>query len=290
MINPNSIRFWWNGNGGGVVDDGRITDILSFNDRERITFATNRPIFTTDSEDKAYLETNDDPAAIAVIPDAIPETGTILLWVRHGTSDDEPIIDGDGYLLDKTSTALRVDIAEGTIRSATVEWNPTSVTKLWFYAVVIGTTTVKVYRADREGNLSLVIDTTHEGVLAGPADLSIQSSTPASATLAQYSDILTTDEQLTQAQIEEIYVGALPINQFRGYGGDNVDRLQQKVARETNGTFDTETNMVTRKFLSFDIYGVYEPIVNAYYNRIEADGGITVGREQTNQDILNIIS
>jgi hypothetical protein len=295
MINPNAIRFWWNGNGGSVEDGSPqrlITDILSFNDRARYSFASNRPQFFVDTDEKAYLRNDDVLDSSVVLEDAVPAAGTILLWDKHDYEPSGQIellnFNGDGYLAYEED-GIEVNIGGGSfIAVSDKEWQANGVFKPWFYALTYNATTVTIYRGDKEGNLTLALPATAHGGSPSVEDLVLNS--PARDSVHLNSDILTTDEQLTEAQITAIYNGSLPIFQTRAYKGDNFDRVRQKVANEVNGTFDQEGVAEARSVAFFDLYSVYHPTAKAYFEYVESEGGVITDRSSLNDDITNFLT
>lgn len=316
MIDASKIRFWWNGNGGAVIDNDVITDILDFKDRSRITFASDNPRFYVNEDNgKAYLETGAEgqglPAdAVAMIPNAIPASGTIVLWndfkntyAEIGATNKPLFTDPafDTQALSKGHSAnedkLIATIGSQEVSSDDLEWQPTNAEKPWFFAVKYNATTVSVWRGDREGNLELVIDNaTHGGDPLSVANLNLPSVV-ALVQLDRYSDLFTTDQQLSEQDITDIYHGRVqspdgvrrPIFQLKGYFGDIVDKFRQKV-QEEDGTYDSVQEPAIRNFLDFNIYQVYNPTAATYFVTVEDDGGSIVDRSTLAADINEFLT
>ena len=243
-----------------------------------------------------YIKTTNSsvtiPASNVIIPNAIPATGTILLWDNHTYEPSGQVellnFNGDGYLAYEED-GIEVSVGGGSpIAVSDKEWQANGVFKPWFYALTYNATTVTVYRGDKEGNLTLALPATAHGGSPSVEDLVLNSTARDSVHLN--SDILTTDEQLTQDQITAIYNGSLPIFQTRAYKGDNFDRVRQKVANEVNGTFDQEGVSEARSVAFFDLYSVYHPTAKAYFEYVESEGGVITDRSSLNDDITNFLT
>jgi hypothetical protein len=228
-------------------------------------------------------------ASSATIPTAVPASGTILLWDNHlyETAGQYRLLDWSNGYLAYEDNALEVQIGSGTVLGAQntiYQINP--VTKPWFYAIKYSATTVEIWRGDREGNITLALPATLHGGNQTVTDLILNSS--ARDSLHLNSDILTTDEQLTEEQIKSIYTGSLPIFQSKGYAGDEVDRWEQKIADETSPSFDTEKEAEVRAFTDKDLYSIYDPVASAGLIRIENLGGTTETRKETSDFIARL--
>ena len=189
---------------------------------------------------------------IAPIPDAIPVTGTIIVWdnmvnaynlIGNRIFDSEDL--STTYLRlfkDITNTEqLRITVHNNTsVYSANLLWQPTNQRKRWFFAMTFNGTDVEVYRGDVQGNIEKVIDTTYTPGTAAIRDLYLHTTAAGEGQVgASFLDIMTYDEVMTEDEITEIFYGSIPVFQQTAYAGTFVDKFRQKVQAETGSTYDT---------------------------------------------------
>jgi len=248
------------------------------------------------------------PASQATITNAIPATGTILLWDDFTNTYEGLLTDAPHRIFESVSTTpdtslfksqltpqrlvLRIN-SSTNISTPDLTWNALQTRKPWFFALRYDATNVSLWRGDREGNLALVLPPTpHGGATSTALNLGLNSTVTADrATNHLYSDLLTTDEVLTEEQIKAIYFKSLPIFQYGAYTGDNFDRVKQKVYDtdyEVNGTIDEDSATTVRAFYNYDIYSIYEPEARDFFNRVESEGGEILDKDAINTQIIEL--
>jgi hypothetical protein len=239
-------------------------------------------------------------AVVAPITDAIPVTGTIIVWDNmvnaYASGFSHRIFDSE----DLSTTFLRirkndVDVNKLDIMvhnntaalSSDLQWHPTNQRKRWFFAMTFNGTTVQVYRGDVQGNISKVIDTTYTPSNAAIRDMFLHTSAGGSGQIgASFLDIMTYDDVMTEAEIEEIYYGTIPVFQQTGYAGTFVDKFRQKVQAEPSSTYDTTLESTVLADWSVDIFGVYDADASAFFTRGFEDGATLENLDATNTFIL----
>ena len=239
-------------------------------------------------------------AVVAPITDAIPVTGTIIVWdnmvnayasgLSHRIFDSEDL--GTTFLRMRKSDVevnkLDVTIHNNTnALSADLQWQPTNQRKRWFFAMTYNGTTVQVYRGDVQGNISKVIDSAYTPSTAAIRDMFLHT-TPGSAGQigASYLDILTYDDVLTQAEIQEIFYGTIPIFQQTAYAGDFVDKFRQKVQAEPASTYDNTGETAVRADLTRNQFDLFDDDVAAFFDRGIADSATLENLEFANTQII----
>jgi hypothetical protein len=239
-------------------------------------------------------------AVVAPITDAIPVTGTIIVWDNMVNAypsgynarifDSEDLSTTYVQLVKDLSSVNRLGIKVHNntyVQSGDLQWQPSNQRKRWFFAMTFDGTNVDVYRGDVQGNIEKVIDTTYTPSTAAIRDIFLGSAFDSLAQIgASFLDIMTYDEVMTEAEIEDIYYGAIPVFQQTGYAGTFVDKFRQKVQAEPSSTYDTTLESTVLADWSEDIFGVYDADASAFFSRGFEDGATLENLDATNTFIL----
>ena len=242
-------------------------------------------------------------ATVAPIVDAIPTTGTIILWnnmvnAYNAAGFDQRIFGSEDLsstflqlVKDVSNTnKLHVRVHNNTeAETADLQWQPVNQFKRWFFAMTFNGTTVELWRGDHQGNISKVLSTTYT-----PGTVAIRDMFPGSRatgdtstqTSQSFTDIMTYDAVMTAQEIQNIFYGTIPVFQETAYAGTFVDKFRQKVQAEPSSTYDTTDEAEVLADWSVDIFGVYDADASAFFSRGFDDGATLENLDATNTFIL----
>lgn len=224
-------------------------------------------------------------AVVAPITDAIPVTGTIIMWDNmvnaYSGSERNRVFGSED--LSTTYLSMSKDFTNANqiavwghnnspVYSSDLLWQPSNQRKRWFFAMTYNGSTVQVYRGDLQGNIAKVIDAAYTPSNAAVRDLYLHSNAAGAGQIgASFLDILTYDDVLTQSEIEAIFYGNIPIFQQTGYAGDFVDKFRQKVQAEPASTYDSTAEATVRADWGRNIFDPFDDDVAAFFDRGIAD-------------------
>jgi hypothetical protein len=230
------------------------------------------------------------PKSKMTLTNVVPQQGTILLWVKHLLTDTpNKLLEWTGGYLSYDSNAISVQIGNGTVRSSNeLKFQTNQAEKLWFYAISYDNTNVTVYRGDKEGNFEVIIPTIAHG--GTPSIQSLIVNNADSVSLQLNSDILTTDDILSTETIQTIYTSNQSLLQNRGYGIDQVDRLELKSKNEIRATFAPEAKTASKTFLFKNIYASYNNTSQQYFATVFQEDGYIYDRDELNADIISFLN
>ncbi len=251
-LNYTNVRFFWRGDSGRKLtstDYDKIYDIGPRAAAGDVTFTANKPTLQTIATSFPALQVTGSSIAELVAASPSGAKGTIMVWVNHNrpASGSFQILESDtGTAAERVQLSVDVDgdvnvRGRGTLVNVpALAYQANGTFKRWFYAITFDTNVLKVWRGDVQGNFARIVNE----VSYTPATITddLFFGTPAaggSQHAAALLDVITSNDVISDIDIEATYYGTIPIFQQTGYAGSFVDKYRQKVQAEPSSTYDT---------------------------------------------------